>query len=1110
MKRLTPYLMLSLIILLGYTFVLIQLDGQNVKKLEASFNEQQAIHVNLAARAIEDRYNWQLTILDSLANLLILADDIDANWQEVIALFSAQSDSYHEYPFIGLIDTDGQIQQIASFAPEHELVAIELVQQNIPHALESQSVYVSPVYATPEDQTYSIFFPLIQENTLIGYLVLVVDFYPTLERHIIPIRSGQYGAAWIQDHDGIVIYDHETEIIGQSVYDLHANYPLILNYDYQFLVDPSGTGEYTFTVQRNGDVRRKLLAWNTAQLGNQSLTVAMSAPDSEISTLVFDTRQLGLWGGIILLVFLTLGGIIVSSSQQQQLQTLVDERTAELRKERQLLEEQEKMLRLSLDAARAGVWVWDVTSQKVVWDETMAAIYGTLLQEFEGTYEAWRAFVHPEDITAVETALNAALAGQTQFDDEFRIIFPDGIVHYMLGQSLVLHDEQDRPVQMVGINIDITDRKQAEEALRESKALYQSLVDSLPISIYRIDLDGRLTFINRSRLNDMGFSEDEVLGKTAHDLYPADLAKKYSEDDAKVIQTNTIFRTTEKNVDLQTNTIRHVEVIKIPIHNEDGNSVGIQGVFWDVTERIEAAQRLENYSRQLEILHEIASILGSTLNLDEVLQACLKELEKLIPYSSASIFLDEGKITRYVAGRYLPDYDNPVALSEGVSNSPFYHQIKQSRKPIRLEDVRQNPDWIVFDENLNIRSWMGIPLTFKGKFLGLLGLDHTEVGVFDDEQMTIASSVAHQAASAIENAQLYADLEKRIEQRTLKLRESEAKERALLEAIPDAVFRLHRDGTILDSRIQTHEDFFGESNTIVGNLLQDAFPPETATLMLAKLEVTLQSQVMQTYTYPQILSDGTSSYFEARIVAISDNEAVVLIRDISQEHELEEQRERFIANAAHELKTPLTILITRIYLMRKAPKKMDTHLDILDEVSQNMKTLIDGLLDISRFESGMLQLNKKSCQLDEIVTSVVSQLLTNAEEKKLHLILESPDNMPPMYLDSLRISQAIINLVVNAINYTNEGQVKVTLDYQEEYATITVQDTGNGIPAEYLPDEIFLPFNRAHRQSTTKGTGLGLAISKEIIEFHNGTISVTSKLDEGTIFTIRLPVLSKN
>lgn len=137
--------------------------------------------------------------------------------------------------------------------------------------------------------------------------------------------------------------------------------------------------------------------------------------------------------------------------------------------ERQL-REREKTLALSLQAAEAGVWVWDINKNKIFWDEALEGIYGLASSTFEGVYEGWKNRVHPEDIEAAEQAVLDALNDKDPFDTEFRIVWPDGRVRHVIGKAVVLVDESNKPAEMIGVNIDITERKEAEEKIRRLNA----------------------------------------------------------------------------------------------------------------------------------------------------------------------------------------------------------------------------------------------------------------------------------------------------------------------------------------------------------------------------------------------------------------------------------------------------------------------------------------------------------------------------------------------------------------------------------------------------------------------------------------------------------------
>lgn len=149
----------------------------------------------------------------------------------------------------------------------------------------------------------------------------------------------------------------------------------------------------------------------------------------------------------------------------------------------------------------------------------------------------------------------------------------------------LVRDKDGHPQSILCVETDITELKGIEQSLQTSQTLYESLVNSLPVNLYRIDLEGRVTFVNQVLQQSLGVPEDAVIGKTSYDFYPKDLADKYRADDAQVVETGQPLYLTEENINPTTGEFHYVEVIKIPIFDATGHVAGIQGLFWDITDR---------------------------------------------------------------------------------------------------------------------------------------------------------------------------------------------------------------------------------------------------------------------------------------------------------------------------------------------------------------------------------------------------------------------------------------------------------------------------------------------------------------------------------------------
>ncbi len=237
---------------------------------------------------------------------------------------------------------------------------------------------------------------------------------------------------------------------------------------------------------------------------------------------------------------------------------------------------------------------------------------------------------------------------------------------------------------------------------------------------------------------------------------------------------------------------------------------------------------------------------------------------------------------------------------------------------------------------------------------------------------------------------------------------------------------------------------------------------------------------------------------------------IAIVRDVTEEKALQARRDRFLANASHELRTPLTNLITRLYLLRRQPEQFQSHLDVLDRVTAHMKSLIEDLLDVSRFNKGTMSLKRERMSLAPLIEEVVEIQRREAERKQQTLTTELPDEAVFVFIDRKRFIQVLTNLIFNAINYTPTGGkigVSLTTEAQDSmrFALLRISDNGVGIDAESL-DQIFQPFFRASQE--VPGTGLGLSIVKEIVTGHGGEIRVESSVGAGTTFTIRMAMLA--
>jgi signal transduction histidine kinase len=223
-------------------------------------------------------------------------------------------------------------------------------------------------------------------------------------------------------------------------------------------------------------------------------------------------------------------------------------------------------------------------------------------------------------------------------------------------------------------------------------------------------------------------------------------------------------------------------------------------------------------------------------------------------------------------------------------------------------------------------------------------------------------------------------------------------------------------------------------------------------------------------------------------------------------------KSQFLANMSHELRTPLNAILgyTELILDEiygEVPTKIRDVLERVQQSSRHLLGLINAVLDLSRIEAGRLTLTLVDYTMQDVVHTVFAAVESLAAEKRLALKVSVPPNLPRSCGDAQRLSQVLLNLVGNAIKFTEVGEVSVRVTADDGMFTVAVSDTGPGI-AEADQQKIFEEFQQADSTSTRKqgGTGLGLAIAKKIIDMHGGRIWVESRPGQGSTFWFTLPV----
>jgi PAS domain S-box-containing protein len=262
---------------------------------------------------------------------------------------------------------------------------------------------------------------------------------------------------------------------------------------------------------------------------------------------------------------------------------------------------------------------------------------------------------------------------------------------------------------------------------------------------------------------------------------------------------------------------------------------------------------------------------------------------------------------------------------------------------------------------------------------------------------------------------------------------------------------------------------------------------------------------------------GSERAFRLRTTPMRDTEkhlvgAVTLLEDITHLREIDRLKSEFIATASHELRTPLTSVQMGVHLLFEgaAGELNDKQTEVLGacrEDCERLDKLMRDLLDLSKIEAGESQPELHSVKARELIMDEVETLRPQVEAKGLSFVVDIPIDLPRVLADRSQVERVVANLVVNAIRYTRQGEIRINAEVLGHFVAVSVSDTGEGIPSEYL-SHIFDKFVQVPG-AATGGAGLGLAISRLIVEAHGGQISVQSEVGHGSTFTFTLPVAAE-
>jgi signal transduction histidine kinase len=566
---------------------------------------------------------------------------------------------------------------------------------------------------------------------------------------------------------------------------------------------------------------------------------------------------------------------------------------------------------------------------------------------------------------------------------------------------------------------------------------------------------------------------------------------------------------------------------------------------------------------------ELLKVVGrSSFELQPVFDTLAENAVRLCSAERAFVMRFDGQFLRVVATHNVSHEFR--AFVEHHPITPDRHSIGGraafERRSVSIHDVKADPEITYTGRDIEpVRTALSVPMLKANELLGVIMIYRHEVRPFTDSQIALMATFADQAAIAIENTRLFEQVQARNRDLTalgevgravsstldLKIVLKNIVERAVELSGTDAgsIFYYHQElgafelgetsglneeviARFRKLDILTRETGLGEainkrhplhipdiskrpSNPVRDAAIEAGFRAALIVPLLAA-EGALGTLVLlrrQSGEFPQAVISLMQSFADQSVIALENARLFEEIAQKSRELEIASQhKSQFVANMSHELRTPLAAMLGYAELLKEGiygalPDKSTATITRIQSNGKHLLGLINTVLDISKIEAGQFKLNLAEYALGNVVETVRVATESLAAAKKLAFRTNVTKDLPQGLGDEQRLTQVLLNLVGNAIKFTDAGEVRITAGVADGHFALSVSDTGPGIPPQER-DRIFEKFHQVDASSTRAkgGTGLGLAIAKQIVEMHGGSIWVESTLGQGSTFRMELPV----
>ncbi|MEP6901767.1 MAG: PAS domain S-box protein [Actinomycetota bacterium] len=790
------------------------------------------------------------------------------------------------------------------------------------------------------------------------------------------------------------------------------------------------------------------------------------------------------------------------------------------------LRESQAILALSMQSSRMGFWTRDLATETVWWSEELEEIFGLPKSSFAGTRKDFLDFVHEDDREEIRRKIQQAIDRHREYTVEFRFWHTDGSLRWMEGRGQAVYSENSEPVRLYGIGIDITERKQAEEELRESEERFAKAFNSSPLVLTITSLKTeKLIEVNETFVRTTGYTREETIGRTTAEL---GLWTKFADRKAELeaVRKNSEIRDLEYRFRVKDGR-EIVGLLSAELLEIRGEPCALT-VIQDITERKKAAEISERYHLLSMRARDIILFFRPDGQIVDANQMAVET------YGYDQSDLLKMRLHDLRAPETLAVLEEQLAkANNGGTHFETVHQRKNGTKfPVEVTSVgadiggerllisiirdiserRQNEEALLKAERRASEEYLEL-LARIVPIAQTLGTARDLISIYRAVHNFVRASMPCTAFFVS-----FYDAARRL--RTAAYVWGEEGEVDISSLPPMA---LTKDGgpnsqAIFQKKsvvVNRYWDLMKNRPHIV--LQENGFDPNSSLVV----PMTVMNRIIGTL---EVQAYDENSYTKEHIVALEmvANLAAVAIENVrllkveADARETAETANRakdeFLSVLSHELRTPLNSILGWVRMLRSGMLDKKTAVKAVEVIERNtllQNNLIEDLLDVSRIISGKMRIEKVLIDLIKVFNDAIEILRPVAAQKNILLEFKTAQNSLMINGDATRLQQIITNLVQNSVKFTSEsGNIRVSLARHGNLARLIVRDDGIGIGKEILPF-IFERFQQA--DSSTKrvysGLGLGLTIVRNLVGLHGGTIKAESGgKEKGATFTVEIPL----